>query len=166
MTCCPQSETIMNYSLPTPAGDAHEPGAQAQRDAALMKLSSCRLELCDDPCYINTQALQSTLGSARSQGTARPPESSWHHGSEYLLLIQDGSWVSSTTELSSLPVTKPEVPKQGSVALGPSGGGQCFRLLVAAAVPRERHWSPGSPHGSSYPPPPKCLVSGPLHVLL
>uniref|UniRef100_H0V7Z6 SHC adaptor protein 4 n=2 Tax=Cavia porcellus TaxID=10141 RepID=H0V7Z6_CAVPO len=62
------------------AGDAHEPGAQAQRDAALMKLSSCRLELCDDPCYINTQALQSTLGSARSQGTARPPESSWHHG--------------------------------------------------------------------------------------
>ncbi|KAM6180800.1 SHC-transforming protein 4 [Erethizon dorsatum] len=61
------------------AGDANEHGAQAQRDAALMK-HSCRVDLFDDPCYINTQALQSALGSTGNQGSAQPLESPWHRG--------------------------------------------------------------------------------------
>ncbi|XP_047398367.1 SHC-transforming protein 4 [Sciurus carolinensis] len=60
-------------------GNAHERGVQCQRDASLMK-HTCRVDLFDDPCYINTQALQSTFGSARNQNSAQPLGSSWHCG--------------------------------------------------------------------------------------
>uniref|UniRef100_A0A8C2W3M8 SHC adaptor protein 4 n=2 Tax=Chinchilla lanigera TaxID=34839 RepID=A0A8C2W3M8_CHILA len=61
------------------AGDALERGAQAQRDAASAK-PSCHADLFDDPCYINTQALQSVLGSARNRGSTQPLESPWPRG--------------------------------------------------------------------------------------
>ncbi|XP_023579811.1 SHC-transforming protein 4 [Octodon degus] len=60
-------------------GDALERGAQAPRDAAPMK-PSCGLDLFDDPCYINTQALQSVLGSAGNRGSPQLLESPWHRG--------------------------------------------------------------------------------------
>ncbi|XP_006168842.1 SHC-transforming protein 4 isoform X1 [Tupaia chinensis] len=59
-------------------GNAHERGLQSQREASLMK-HTCRVDLFDDPCYINTQALQSTLSSARNQSSAQLG-SPWHHG--------------------------------------------------------------------------------------
>ncbi|XP_004687877.1 PREDICTED: SHC-transforming protein 4 isoform X1 [Condylura cristata] len=59
-------------------GNAHERGVQSQRDTSLMK-HTCRVDLFDDPCYINTQALQSTLGSARNQGLSHQLGSLWHH---------------------------------------------------------------------------------------
>ncbi|XP_012504678.1 PREDICTED: SHC-transforming protein 4 [Propithecus coquereli] len=68
--CLEQSKSI---------GNAHERGVQSQRDASLMK-HTCRVDLFDDPCYINTQALQSTLGSARNQSSAEPLGSPWHCG--------------------------------------------------------------------------------------
>ncbi|KAM5245181.1 SHC-transforming protein 4 isoform 3-T6 [Hipposideros larvatus] len=58
-------------------GNAHERGVQAQRDTSLMK-HTCRVDLFDDPCYINTQALQSTLGPARNQSSAHSLGSPWH----------------------------------------------------------------------------------------
>ncbi|XP_076983933.1 SHC-transforming protein 4 [Tamandua tetradactyla] len=51
-------------------GNVHDRGLQSQRDAPLMK-HTCRVDLFDDPCYINTQALQSVLGSARNQTSAQ-----------------------------------------------------------------------------------------------
>ncbi|XP_062947832.1 SHC-transforming protein 4 [Cynocephalus volans] len=60
-------------------GNDHARGAQSQRDSLLMK-HTCRLDLFDDPCYINTQALQSTLGSARNQCSAQALVSPWHRG--------------------------------------------------------------------------------------
>uniref|UniRef100_A0A9L0S2S4 SHC adaptor protein 4 n=1 Tax=Equus caballus TaxID=9796 RepID=A0A9L0S2S4_HORSE len=58
-------------------GNAQERGVQSQADASSMK-HTCRVDLFDDPCYINTQALQSTLGPARNQGSAYPLGSPWH----------------------------------------------------------------------------------------
>ncbi|XP_036699527.1 SHC-transforming protein 4 isoform X3 [Balaenoptera musculus] len=58
-------------------GNAHERGMQSQRDTSLMK-PACRVDLFDDPCYINTQTLQSTLGSAGNQSPAHPLGSPWY----------------------------------------------------------------------------------------
>uniref|UniRef100_A0A452QK55 SHC adaptor protein 4 n=1 Tax=Ursus americanus TaxID=9643 RepID=A0A452QK55_URSAM len=58
-------------------GNAPERGVQSHRDASLMK-HACRVDFFNDPCYINTQALQSTLGSAPDQSSAHPPGSPWH----------------------------------------------------------------------------------------
>ncbi|KAM9090325.1 LOW QUALITY PROTEIN: SHC-transforming protein 4 [Megaptera novaeangliae] len=58
-------------------GNAHERGIQSQRDTSLMK-PACRVDLFDDPCYINTQTLQSTLGSAGNQSPAHPLGSPWY----------------------------------------------------------------------------------------
>ncbi|KAF6132848.1 SHC adaptor protein 4 [Phyllostomus discolor] len=58
-------------------GNAHERGVQSQRDTLLLK-HTCRVDLFDDPCYINTQALQSTLSPARNQSSAQPTGSLWH----------------------------------------------------------------------------------------
>ncbi|KAI6057407.1 SHC-transforming protein 4 [Marmota monax] len=60
-------------------GNAQEKGVHCQRDASLMK-HTCRMDLFDDPCYINTQALQSTFSSAQNQNPFQPLGSSWHHG--------------------------------------------------------------------------------------
>uniref|UniRef100_A0A8D0VX91 Centrosomal protein 152 n=4 Tax=Sus scrofa TaxID=9823 RepID=A0A8D0VX91_PIG len=64
--CLEQGRTI---------GNAQERGAQSQRDASAMK-HMFRVDLFDDPCYINTQALQSTL--AGNQSSAHPLGSPWH----------------------------------------------------------------------------------------
>ncbi|XP_024604637.1 SHC-transforming protein 4 isoform X2 [Neophocaena asiaeorientalis asiaeorientalis] len=58
-------------------GNAHERGVQSQRDTSLMK-PACRVDLFDDPCYINTQTLQSTLGSAGNQSRAHPLGTLWY----------------------------------------------------------------------------------------
>ncbi|KAK2103685.1 hypothetical protein P7K49_017541 [Saguinus oedipus] len=58
-------------------GNVHPRGVQSQRDTSLLK-HTCRVDLFDDPCYINTQALQSTLGSAGNQ--TQPLGSPWHCG--------------------------------------------------------------------------------------
>ncbi|KAM5178642.1 SHC-transforming protein 4 [Callospermophilus lateralis] len=60
-------------------GNAQEKGVHCQRDASLMK-HTCRMDLFDDPCYINTQALQSTFSSAQNQNPFQPLDSSWHYG--------------------------------------------------------------------------------------
>nr|KAF6487322.1 SHC adaptor protein 4 [Rousettus aegyptiacus] len=70
-------------------GNAHERGVQYQRDTSLMK-HTCRVDLFDDPCYINTQALQSTLGSARNQSSARSLGSPWH-GEKVPETVQPGA---------------------------------------------------------------------------
>ncbi|KAM6202055.1 SHC-transforming protein 4 [Rhynchocyon petersi] len=59
-------------------GHAHDRGVQSQQDTSLMK-HTCRVDLFDDPCYINTRAFQSTLGSARSQSSVQTLGSPWHH---------------------------------------------------------------------------------------
>ncbi|XP_006895360.1 PREDICTED: SHC-transforming protein 4 [Elephantulus edwardii] len=68
--CLEQSRTV---------GHAQDRGVQSQQDASLMKHSS-RVDLFDDPCYINTQAFQGTLGSAHNQSSAQTLGSPWHHG--------------------------------------------------------------------------------------
>ncbi|PNJ54814.1 SHC4 isoform 2 [Pongo abelii] len=60
-------------------GNVHPRGVQSERDTSLLK-HTCRVDLFDDPCYINTQALQSTLGSAGNQSSAQPLGSPWHCG--------------------------------------------------------------------------------------
>ncbi|XP_058150151.1 SHC-transforming protein 4 isoform X2 [Dasypus novemcinctus] len=60
-------------------GNVHDRGVQSHRNASLMK-STCRVDLFDDPCYINTQALQSALGSSRNQSSTQPLGSPWHPG--------------------------------------------------------------------------------------
>uniref|UniRef100_G1R2H0 SHC adaptor protein 4 n=1 Tax=Nomascus leucogenys TaxID=61853 RepID=G1R2H0_NOMLE len=60
-------------------GNVHPRGVQSQRDTSLLK-HTCRVDLFDDPCYINTQALQSTLGFAGNQSSAQPLGSPWHCG--------------------------------------------------------------------------------------
>ncbi|XP_007081886.1 SHC-transforming protein 4 [Panthera pardus] len=58
-------------------GNAQERGGQCQRDASLMK-HTCRVDILNDPCYINTQGLQSTLGSSPNQSSAHSLGSPWH----------------------------------------------------------------------------------------
>ncbi|XP_008014874.3 SHC-transforming protein 4 [Chlorocebus sabaeus] len=60
-------------------GNVHPRGVQSQRDTSLLK-HTCRVDLFDDPCYINTQALQSTLDSTGNQSSAQPLGSPWHCG--------------------------------------------------------------------------------------
>ncbi|XP_036298695.1 SHC-transforming protein 4 [Pipistrellus kuhlii] len=57
-------------------GNAHERAVSSPRDASLMK-NTCRVDLFDDPCYINTQALHSALGSAGNHSSAQPLGSLW-----------------------------------------------------------------------------------------
>ena len=78
-----QSKNAMQWSLLT-AGNAHERGVPSQREASLMK-HSCRADLFDDPCYINTQALRSTLGPAGNQSSPHPLGSPWPQESKWLL---------------------------------------------------------------------------------
>ncbi|XP_007933393.1 SHC-transforming protein 4 [Orycteropus afer afer] len=75
--CSSVYENCLEQSKAT--GHAHERGVQFQQDASLMK-HTCRVDLFDDPCYINTQALQSTLGSAQNQSSAQTLGSPWHRG--------------------------------------------------------------------------------------
>lgn len=70
-------------------GNAQETGAQPQRDT-LSRKHTCRVELFDDPCYINTQAFQSTLGSGRKQSSAHPLGSPWH-GEKVPETVQPGA---------------------------------------------------------------------------
>uniref|UniRef100_A0A8C5P409 SHC (Src homology 2 domain containing) family, member 4 n=1 Tax=Jaculus jaculus TaxID=51337 RepID=A0A8C5P409_JACJA len=58
-------------------GNSHKRGVQSQYDASLMK-HSCQVDLLDDRCYINTQALQHTLGCAPNQSSPQPQGSWWH----------------------------------------------------------------------------------------
>ncbi|KAF0880434.1 SHC-transforming protein 4 [Crocuta crocuta] len=58
-------------------GNAQERGGQSQQDASFMKHTR-RVDFLNDPCYINTQALQSTLGSAPDQSSAHSLGSPWH----------------------------------------------------------------------------------------
>ena len=46
---------------------------------------SCRVGLFDDPGYINTQVLRSTLGSAGNESSPHPLGSPWHQESKWLL---------------------------------------------------------------------------------
>ncbi|XP_051039458.1 SHC-transforming protein 4 [Phodopus roborovskii] len=55
-------------------GIPHERGMHT--DAASMK-HSCRVDLFDDPCYVNTQALQGTHGCAGQQSPNQPQGSTW-----------------------------------------------------------------------------------------
>ncbi|XP_037012379.2 SHC-transforming protein 4 isoform X1 [Artibeus jamaicensis] len=73
--CSSVYENCLEQSKAT--GNAHERGVQPQRDTSLLK-HTCRVDLFDDPCYINTQALQSTLSTARNQSSAHPTGSPWH----------------------------------------------------------------------------------------
>ncbi|XP_021117085.1 SHC-transforming protein 4 isoform X2 [Heterocephalus glaber] len=68
------------------AGDAHEPGAL-----------SCRADLFDDPCYINTRVLQ------HAQGSAQPRESLWHRG-KALEAVQPGATAQPTSSCSLLHI--------------------------------------------------------------
>ncbi|XP_045384648.1 SHC-transforming protein 4 [Lemur catta] len=95
--CLEQSKTI---------GNAHERGVQSQRDASLMK-HTCRVDLFDDPCYINTQALQSTLGSARNQSSAQPVGSLWNCGKPPET-VQPGA-TAQTASSHSLPHIKQQL---------------------------------------------------------
>ncbi|XP_042543571.1 LOW QUALITY PROTEIN: SHC-transforming protein 4 [Dipodomys spectabilis] len=61
------------------AGNAHKQGPQPQPDASFMK-HACRVDLFDDPCYINTRTLPSALGSPRSQSSSQPLGSPWRGG--------------------------------------------------------------------------------------
>ncbi|XP_012618984.1 SHC-transforming protein 4 [Microcebus murinus] len=92
--CLEQSKAI---------GNAHERGVPSQRDASSMK-HTCRVDLFDDPCYINTQALQSTLGSARNQGSAGSP---WHCGKPPET-VQPGA-TAQTASSHSLPHIKQQL---------------------------------------------------------
>uniref|UniRef100_A0A8C9AC91 SHC adaptor protein 4 n=1 Tax=Prolemur simus TaxID=1328070 RepID=A0A8C9AC91_PROSS len=95
--CLEQSKAI---------GNAHERGVQFQRDASLMK-HTCRVDLFDDPCYINTQALQSTLGSARNQSSAQPVGSLWNCGKPPET-VQPGA-TAQTANSHSLPHIKQQL---------------------------------------------------------
>lgn len=72
---------MMHCSLLTTPGIPHQRGMHG--DAALMK-HACRVDLFDDPCYVNTQALQSTRGYAANQSSIQPHGSTWHIGSKCL----------------------------------------------------------------------------------
>lgn len=65
--------------LLTTPGVPRERGIQG--DASPMK-HSCRADLFDDPCYVNTQALQSARGYAGNQSSTQG--STWHLGSKCL----------------------------------------------------------------------------------
>ncbi|KAM5235241.1 SHC-transforming protein 4 isoform 1-T1 [Ctenodactylus gundi] len=60
------------------AGGAQERGPPCHQEASTRR--TCRGDLFDDPCYINTRALHSAFGSARHPSSAPPPESPWHRG--------------------------------------------------------------------------------------
>ncbi|XP_057580496.1 SHC-transforming protein 4 [Hippopotamus amphibius kiboko] len=87
-------------------GNAHERGVQSQRDASLMK-HACRVDLFDDPCYINTQTLQSTLGSAGNQSSAHPLGSLWHR-EKAPETVQPGA-IAQTASSHSLPHIKQQL---------------------------------------------------------
>ncbi|XP_051000491.1 SHC-transforming protein 4 [Acomys russatus] len=61
-----------------PIGIPYETGMQNEGAASLKH--SCRVDLFDDPCYVNTQALQSTraCGYAGRQSSTQPQGSPWH----------------------------------------------------------------------------------------
>ncbi|XP_027426529.1 SHC-transforming protein 4 isoform X2 [Zalophus californianus] len=73
--CSSVYENCLEQSRAT--GNTLERGVQSHRDASLMK-HTCRVDFFNDPCYINTQALQSTLASAPNQSSAHPLGSPWH----------------------------------------------------------------------------------------
>ncbi|XP_060227463.1 SHC-transforming protein 4 [Meriones unguiculatus] len=58
-----------------PIGTPHE--REMQSDGAWRKHSS-RVDLFDDPCYVNTQALQSSLGHTGKQSSTQPQGNPWH----------------------------------------------------------------------------------------
>ncbi|XP_059861175.1 SHC-transforming protein 4 isoform X1 [Delphinus delphis] len=82
-------------------GNAHERGVQSRRDTSLMK-PACRVDLFDDPCYINTQTLQSTLGSAGNQSPAHPLGTPWYR--------------ENLQRISSVTLEAPETVQPGATA--------------------------------------------------
>lgn len=74
-------KNIMPCSLLTSPGIPHERAGQG--DAPSLR-HFWRVDLFDDPCYVNTQALQSMHSYAGNQSSALPQESPWHLGSKCL----------------------------------------------------------------------------------
>ncbi|KAM9201617.1 SHC-transforming protein 4 [Dugong dugon] len=87
-------------------GHAHERGVHSQQDTSLMK-HTCRVDLFDDPCYINTQALQSILGPARNQSSAQMLGSPWHRA-KAPETVQPGA-TAQPASLCSLPHIKQQL---------------------------------------------------------
>ncbi|XP_069882700.1 LOW QUALITY PROTEIN: SHC-transforming protein 4 [Dipodomys merriami] len=85
------------------AGNAHQQGPQPQPDASSMK-HACRVDLFDDPCYINTRTLPSALGSTRSQSSSQPLGSPWR-GGQVPETVQPGA--------SAQPCSSPPLPHIG-----------------------------------------------------
>lgn len=67
------------------AGHCGERSQKTKRDVTLMK-PAYKTDLFDDPCYINTQALQSAACTARAAAAAQGHGSPLHHASRCLLL--------------------------------------------------------------------------------
>lgn len=72
---------IMACSLLTTAGISHERGMQS--DAPSLR-HFWRVDLFDDPCYVNTQAFQSTHSYAGNQSSTLAQGSPWHLESKCL----------------------------------------------------------------------------------
>lgn len=67
------------------AGHCGERSQKTKRDVTLLK-PAYKTDLFDDPCYINTQALQSAACTARATAAAQGHGSPLHHASRCLLL--------------------------------------------------------------------------------
>ncbi|XP_004709476.1 SHC-transforming protein 4 isoform X1 [Echinops telfairi] len=89
-----------------PLGHVYERGVQTQQDSGFMK-HTCRMDLFDDPCYINTQAPHSTLGSARNQSSTQALGSPWHRG-KAPETVQPGATAQPTSS-RSLPHIKQQL---------------------------------------------------------
>ncbi|XP_004578441.2 SHC-transforming protein 4 [Ochotona princeps] len=87
-------------------GDAHDRGVQFLREASFMK-HTCRVDLFDDPCYINTQTLHGALGSAREQSSSQAMGSSWLPG-KTPETVQPGATAQPASE-HSLPHIKQQL---------------------------------------------------------
>lgn len=75
------AKNIMPCSLLTRPGIPHERAGQG--DTPSLR-HFWRVDLFDDPCYVNTQALQSMHSYAGNQSSALPQGSPWHLGSKCL----------------------------------------------------------------------------------
>ncbi|XP_062439483.1 SHC-transforming protein 4 isoform X3 [Rhea pennata] len=83
--CLPGSPTFTNIYENCPeesrtVGNGSERSQRTKKDAALLK-PAYKLDLFDDPCYINTQTLQSAVCTARGTATAPTHGSPLHHAS-------------------------------------------------------------------------------------
>ncbi|ERE70949.1 SHC-transforming protein 4, partial [Cricetulus griseus] len=120
-------------------GIPHQRGMHG--DAALMK-HACRVDLFDDPCYVNTQALQSTRGYAANQSSIQPHGSTWHIG-KAPETVQPGARAQSMSSYS-LPHIKQQLWSEECFH-GRLSRGAAERLLVKDGdfLVRESMTSPG-----------------------